>query len=210
MDERELTRMVKSNAGLRSSTEAHRAIASSLGAVRCALDDADARALARVLPRRFGRVLEQSPTTTVRSASELYEENRRRENVAPGFAVEHAQVVLQALARSLDASLLVLLRRRLPEDIASLLEWRLPEIEEAPPVVHVHPPSSPRPEQAIGRVRPGTADPIAEARHPLAHSGSVARTPAPHADTMVETARSSRPGREDDTLASTRNPGSRR
>jgi hypothetical protein len=58
--------------------------------------------------------------------------------------------------------------------------------------------------QTLARARPGTADPIADARHELAHTGSVVRSPAPHAEDRVETARSTRPSREDETLASSR------
>jgi uncharacterized protein (DUF2267 family) len=208
MDAKELMQVVKTEAGLRSVAEARRATLAALGALRCALDDDDARATARALPD-LAWLLDRPASTIVRTAPELYAETQRRERVRPGFAVEHAQAVLQVLARTVDPELVARLRRHLPADIAALVAGR-PEPAEPPSHVHVHPARAPEPIQTLSRARPGTAEPIAETRHELAHAGSVARSPAPHGDTMVETARSTRPGREDDTLASTRGDTRRR
>lgn len=204
MQEQELIRLVKARAGLRTAGEARRALDAALGALRSALDDEDARIAARALPRGLTRALERRPSTVARTAAELYSEAQRHERVALGFAMEHAQVVLQVLARELDPEVVALLRKRLPAEVAALLEPPSPPSEAPPPHVHVRPEHRPAPLQTLSRARPGPAEPIAETRHELAHAGSVVRSAAPHAETMIETARSTRPGREDETLATTR------
>lgn len=206
MDEREVALLIKERAGMRTAGEARLALQSALGALRCALDDEDARATSRALPSRLARVLDRTPPTVVRKAGDLYAEAGRRERVTAGFAIEHAQVVLQVLARQLEPELVARLRSHLPADIAALLAVPEP-FPEAPPHVHSHPATRPAPAQTLSRARPGTSEPIAETRHEVAHADSVVRSSAPHADRMVETARSTRPGREDDTLASGREPG---
>jgi uncharacterized protein (DUF2267 family) len=209
MDEQELILLVKARAGLRTAHEAKRALGSALGALRCALDDQDTRALLKELPPRLAKTLARKASSVVRSADALYAEAERRERVGLGFAMEHAQVVLQVLATELDPELVARLRRRLPSGIASLLRDRRPS-SEPPPHLHRHVQRKPAPLQTLSRARPGSAEPIAETRHDLAHAESVARTQTPHTAAMVETARSTRPGREDDTLATTRGSAERK
>ncbi len=203
MDERALSLLVKERAGLRTASEAKRAIGAALAALGCALDEDDAHALASDLPAGLARFLSRSHAHVVRNAADLYAAAEQREHTGLGFAREHVQVVLGTLASELDPELVVRLRKHLPPDVASLLRWRDPS-PPPPPHVHAHPPRREAPIQTLSRARPGTAEPIADASHPLAHAGSVARAPAPHADRMVETARSTRPSREDDTIATTR------
>ena len=122
MQEQEMVRLVKVRAGLSTAGEARRALEAALGALRCALDDEDARTTARALPHGLSRPLERRASTTARTAGDLYAEAQRRERVALGFAMEHAQVVLQVLAQELEPELVTLLRKRLPADVAALLE----------------------------------------------------------------------------------------
>jgi uncharacterized protein (DUF2267 family) len=209
MDDKELTLLVKSDGGLRTAAEARRALEATLGALGCAMDRDDVRATSKALPATLARVLERGPMTAVSDAPGLYAEVERRERVALGFAVEHAQVVLRVLAHELDAELVVRLRKRLPPDIAVLLRPNVPSAEP-PPHVHAHPAHRPAEPQTLARARPGNSEPIADTRHELAHAESVVRSQAPHADRMVETAHSTRPGREDDTLAAARGDEKRR
>ncbi|HZU83931.1 MAG TPA: DUF2267 domain-containing protein [Polyangiaceae bacterium] len=203
MNEQELVLQVKARAGLRTAREASRAVGAAVGALRCALADDDAQALALQLPARFKRLLDRAPGAAVQNARALYVEAERRERVGLGFAMEHTQAVLEVLAELLDPELVGRLRKRLPSSIAGLLRGR--SRSYAPPAyAHEHPEQGPAPRQTLSRARPGTAEPIAEARHELAHAQSVARSTAPHADRAVATARSTRPGREDETLATTR------
>jgi uncharacterized protein (DUF2267 family) len=203
MDDRELTLLVKTDAGFQTFAEARLAIRAAIGALACALDDDDAHALEVAVPANVARLLRRPSSMVVRSLRGLYAEAERRERVGLGFAIEHVQVVCRVLARRLHPETIARLRRRLPPDIADLFGDR-PRAEEAPPHVHTHPTVVPPPPQTIARARPGWAEPIAEADHVLAHRSSVARSAAAHADRMVETARSSRPTREDEALASAR------
>jgi len=209
MDESELIGIVRERAGLRTAREARRAIGATLGALRCALDDLDAAAVAAELPGGLARVVERSAPAVVRSAKALYAETERRERVGLGFAMEHAQVVLQGLAERLDPGLVSRLRKSLPADVAALLKRRRAPAPP-PPHVHEHPARRETPIQTLSRSRPGASETIAEARGALAHRASVARTSEPHADRMVSSARSTRPGREDETLATSHGDARRR
>jgi uncharacterized protein (DUF2267 family) len=201
MDERELIRRVKDGAGLRTAREAKRALSAAIGALGCALDDDDSLALSKALPLSLGRLLERRRTVTVSGVQALYEEAEHRECVGRGFAAEHLQTTLGVLARELNPELVTRLRKHLSPDVAALFEERASS-PAPPPYVHVHPHHLPSPIQTLSRARPGTAEPIADVHHELAHASSVVRSPAPHAERMVETARSTRPSREDETLAS--------
>jgi uncharacterized protein (DUF2267 family) len=210
MDENELARTAKARGGLQTVEQGRRALTAVLGALRCALDEQDVRSLADALPARTSRTLRREPTGAVRDSEHLFAEAARRERVSLGFAREHTQVVLELLAGELDPELIARLRRRLPASIAALLRPPSRRAAGAPPHVRVHAARAPSPAQTLSRARPGSSDAIAEARHELAHAGSVARSAAPHAERMVETARSTRPGREDETLATTRGGRRRR
>ncbi len=197
------TALVKDRAGLRTEREAKKAVQAAVGALRCALDDEDARSLAAAFHPAMTGIFERSPATQVDGLGAFYAETERRERVGLGFAMEHAQVVMQVLAERLDPELLARLRKRIPPDIAALLSAR-PTPADPPPHVHMHPPHDPIPLQTLSRAKPGTAEPIAEAGRPLAHGRSVVRTESPHADEMVETAHSPRSSREDETLSGSR------
>jgi uncharacterized protein (DUF2267 family) len=209
MEESDLIGLVRERAGFRTAREARRAIGAALGALRCALDDVDAPAVAAELPKELARVLERSTSKTVRNVEALYTETERRERVGLGFAMEHAQVVLQVLAERLAPELVSRLRKRVPADIAALLKRRRPPAEP-PPYVHAHPEHRETPIQTLSGSRPGASETIAEAHAELAHAASVARTSSPRADRMVASARSTRPGHEDETLAASRGKERRR
>ncbi len=123
--------------------------------------------------------------------------------------MEHAQAVLAVLSADLEPRTVARLRRALPPEIARLLRSRRSPAPP-PPHVHVHPEHVPGAPQTLSRARPGTAEPIADAAHVLAHAASAARSGAGHAERMVETARSTRPGSEDETLAGSRDERRRR
>lgn len=124
MDEAELNMILKKKAGLRSARECKRALGATLAALRCVLDPEDARAVAQNLPSSMAQVLTRKLDHTVAAVADLkglYAEVERRERVGLGFAMEHAQVVLDVLARALPEELVLRLRSRLPADIAALL-----------------------------------------------------------------------------------------
>jgi uncharacterized protein (DUF2267 family) len=207
--EPELISLVKERAGLQTAREARKAVWASLGALRCTLEDADAKALAAVLSKELAARLERAATSAVCGIEAFYAEMGRRERVGLGFAMEHAQVTLQVLAELLDPELVARLHRRLPGDVATLLA-RHHTPADAPPHVHTHPGRRDTPIQTLSRSRPGSSETIAEAGGELAHRSSVARTRTPHADRIVASATSTRPGREDDTLATSHGDERRR
>jgi uncharacterized protein (DUF2267 family) len=209
MDESELIGLVKERAGLRTAREAKKAVVAALGALRSALEDSDAQAVAAELPRQMARHLERTVVTPALGVKAFYVESERRERVGLGFAMEHAQVTLQVLAELLQPELVARLRRRLPADIAALLKHHHPPAEP-PPHVHMHPAHRDTPIQTLARSRPGASETIAEARGELAHHASVARTGAPRAERMIASAASTRPGREDETLATSHGDERRR
>jgi uncharacterized protein (DUF2267 family) len=169
-----LSALVKDRAGLRTEREARRAVNAAVGVLRCALDDEDARSLAAEVPGAPGHILARPAKARVGDLDGLHAEAERREGVGLGFAVEHVQVVFQVLGERLDPELRERLRKRVPSDIAALWTSRaLPD--EPPPPGHLHPPHEPAPVQTLSRSRPGSAEPIAEARRPLAHEHSVVR-----------------------------------
>jgi uncharacterized protein (DUF2267 family) len=209
MNGNDLVGLVRERGGLRTAREARRALGAAIGALRCALDDEDAPVVAAELPRDLARVLERTATKTVRNTKALYAETERRERVGLGFAMEHAQVVLQVLAEHLNPELVSRLRKSLPSDIAALLKRRrFPA--GPPPYVHEHPAHRDTPLQTLSRSRPGASETIAEAGGELAHRASVARTSNPRIDRMVASARSTRPGHEDETLATSHGDERRR
>jgi uncharacterized protein (DUF2267 family) len=207
--ELEIVTRVKERAGLRGAREATRALTATLGALRCALADDDAHALAAALPAKLARPLERPANAAVSDARELYAEVDRRTHLGAGFAVEHAQAAMQVLAETLEGELVTRLRKHLPDSVAALLERR-PAPPPPPPHEHLHPAHRAEPIQTLSRSRPGTAEPIADVHHEVAHAASVARSRTPHTDRAVGTARSTRPSREDDTLATTRGRSDRR
>jgi len=204
MDEEELVSRVRTEGGLRNHREARRAIGAVLGALRCAMAQEDADAIAAELPPPFGKIVSRPAAGRIENSAVLYAEVERRERVGLGFALEHCQVVLRVLAELVDPEMVVRLRKRVPADVAVLLRARADTLEPPPPHVHEHPAEAAGPRRTLSRGRPGPGDPIVDARHPLAHGQSVARSDAPHAERAIGTAHSTRPGREDEILAAAR------
>src|SRR5579871_1086806 len=102
MDEIELHRSIQSHVGLRNAAEAKRALAAVLGALRCSMGDAEARELSDALPASWRPIFARAAPVRVRGGRDFYAEAERRERAGPGFAREHAQAVLEVLARDLE------------------------------------------------------------------------------------------------------------
>lgn len=110
----------------------------------------------------------------------FYHQISEREGTSLGFAMEHAQVVLQVIAEMMGEEDRQRLIRHLPDEMESLL--RPPKREPGlPPRGHVGS------GHTLATARPGSAHPLAESRAERAQSQSIARTPAPHGDTNVAT-----------------------
>lgn len=100
------------------------------------------------------------------------------EGVAPGFALEHAQVILSVVGESLTLEDRGRLQARLPEAMAPLFE---------PPVREPGLPRfvAPRRGRPLATARPGSTHPISEAHPDRAQSQSIARRAAPHAERIA-------------------------
>jgi uncharacterized protein (DUF2267 family) len=190
---------VARRAGMTERADAERTLEVTLRALRSGLDDADALAIAAVLPRRFARILERGVFEAELDEAALDERVRRREHVSPGFAREHAQVVCQLLAERLSGDVLASLHRRTP--VTSRLFEARPEPPEAPPHVRRHPSSRAAPRRTLAAGRPGAARPVSEGSAEAAHSGSVARTGSPHEGSKLSSSRGTTQERADETFS---------
>ncbi|MGM0557095.1 MAG: DUF2267 domain-containing protein [Myxococcota bacterium] len=111
----------------------------------------------------------------------FYARVAKREGVAMGFGMEHAQAVCQALAEQLDNEDRVFIEKRLPEDFEVLFE--APEVKTVPPHEQTAPVSDREPpveEPELSTESPGRP----------AQSGSVVNSPNPRGDRKLATGKS--------------------
>ncbi len=165
---------VMQRAGFQQAAMAALAIDAALQVLGERLPRGTARELAAQLPESLAGALRRGPHGGVFSREELYARVAEREGVRLGFAVEHAQVVLQVLAEAAPADALTLARQELPAPLAELLTPRAPS---PPPPTRA---SRPRSRRTLSDGRPGSEHPLDEAgqelgAHGLAQRRSIAR-----------------------------------
>lgn len=175
--------------GITHKRDAERAILATLKALRQALFDDEANALAQELPEPFAPSMRGGGAGAVVNTEQLYRCAARSEGVPVRIAVEHVQVVCQALASLLPAPAVTRLSRALPT-FAMLFE--VPDRASHPMAVlspaagtlaegrpgSEHPLSEARPPvrdaETFGDARPSSAHPLSEARpgseHPLSEA----------------------------------------
>lgn len=129
----------------------------------------------------------------------FYHQISEREGTSVGFAMEHAQVVLQVVAEMIGEEDRQQLVRHLPEELEELVR---PPVREPGLAEHEHPGRGTR----LASGQPGSRHPIAEAHPDRAHRHSVARVAAPHGDTQLATTHGAKKA---DSLAEGK-PGSER
>lgn len=110
----------------------------------------------------------------------FYHEISEREGTSLGFAMEHAQVVLQVVAELIGEEDRQHLVRHLPEELERLVR---PPIREPGLAEHEHPGRG----TTLASGQPGSQTPLSEAHPDPTHSHSVASAGDPHADTQVST-----------------------
>jgi uncharacterized protein (DUF2267 family) len=159
-----------------SAVEAVRAALEKLGAC---LTHADAEALAEVLPAELAASVRRPRRHRVLPIEELFRHVSRREEVAFGLAVEHAETILTALAVHLPFELRGRLHGHLPHAWARFLEPRIFEPPGSPPS-HGH-------GHTLAEGRPGSQRPLSEGAPPGAQSESVAAD-NPHQATKLSSA----------------------
>jgi hypothetical protein len=135
----------------------------------------------------------------------FYERVAAREGLAIGTAVEHAQCVCRALAELLDDDTRARLARALPDALDALLARPEAPAPRPPHTAHHSPPSP----HDLAAGRPGSRQPLADAAPHSAHTHSLARSDAPHADTKLSSSSGTTQEREAETLAQG-HPGSER
>jgi uncharacterized protein (DUF2267 family) len=176
---------VRERCGLTDCGQAQQAIEVTLETLGERLDEADAVEVAADLGEPLATLLRRRRFEGEFSLPELYDRVSHRAWVAPGFAIEHTQVVFQVLAEAVTPRTLKRLHAHLPREMAELFRPRPPSEE---PIHH----RVPRPRTVApgtGRTladgRPGSYTPIADAQGELAHTGSVVASENPHADTKL-------------------------
>jgi uncharacterized protein (DUF2267 family) len=117
---------VLERAALSSRDEARAVSGAVMQALGELLDDRDRLRLAGVLSAPLAEALRRGRPGQTFDRDELYRRVQQREGVAPGFGIEHVQVVCRTLAEMLGDAPTVYLVRRLPDSFAPLFERRRP------------------------------------------------------------------------------------
>jgi uncharacterized protein (DUF2267 family) len=195
----ELVERIMAESGIGDARDAERALRATLTTLGERLTESEARALARELPESLARSLGEEAYDTDFDAAELYERVRRREGATPGFAREHAQVVLRVLGSALGDELRGRLARVLPEEIVVAMS---PRPKSTPPPYRA--PSHGPPLTTLATGKPGSEHPLSIAAVPEGQTHSIAREDNPHADTKLSAARGLTQEREREALASGR------
>jgi uncharacterized protein (DUF2267 family) len=152
--------------GMTRRREIDLAISATLRALRDALSDDEAGALARELSPPLGHIMRsRAAAAGPIGAKEFYERAARYEGVSPRFAIEHAQAVCQALASVLPPLSIARVSRAAPE-LAPLFE--VPDRDSHPATV-----ASPN-ARNLAEGHPGSDHPLSEAR-PVRPDGSRSR-----------------------------------
>lgn len=202
---------VREHTGVDSTSQALRIARITLRVLGEALLEHDRQNVAAGLPDPLARALTAGPSGKRVTARSFYDRIARREGVRPGFGLEHAQVVCQALTHTLRDETLLYLESRLPPDLAELFVDRR-SAHGSIPVVRPH--HRNETETIRGRTlatgRPGSSRPLSEARPDNAHSESVIKSANPHGDRKISSSHTGEEALpEGDTMATGR-PGSRR
>lgn len=192
--------------GLPDRGAAGRAMRAALSAFTECLTQAEAEAFARSFSGDLASRARRGPDSRDETwdAEELFEVVRRRENVSPGAAREHTQIVLAAIAERLDPEVRAWLLKSLPAGVAALLRPR--DVGASPP--HTHPGHAP-PLTTLASGKPGSHHPLSESAPGRAQSHSVVSEENPHGDTKLSSARGLTQERLADTIATGR-PGPER
>jgi uncharacterized protein (DUF2267 family) len=193
---------VKRRCGLERDLAARRAVRATLEVLGLHLDRETARSIAAELPPDCADWLTGGGDHRRLGIDELYREVAAREEVSPGFAMEHTQVVTGALLDLLGDEG----RRRLLAGIPELLAARLASWVETAPLPASEPRYRPAGRRTLASARPGSSRPLSEAAP--GQRESVARSDDPRGDSRLSSSRGEPRGRS--KPISTGRPGSAR
>jgi len=162
-NEQQFIEEVARRAGFSGPEEARKAIQAVLATLGERLVPDERRAVALALPGPLAAPLLGAQTSAEFDADELYRRVADREGTPIGFAVEHAQAVLETLGAALPLATRVRLERHLGPALATLF---VPRADPPPPPLHVHvpPPDEPGEGTTLSSGRLGSYSPISEAK----------------------------------------------
>ncbi len=189
-----------------SAAEARSALEATLTALRSALTDDEAEALAEDIDAPWSSPLRRGCYGGQLPPEELYRVAAAHEERRLSIATEHVQVVCRVLGGLLSPGA----RERLVQELPLLApEFETPEA--SPPESPERLRAQPAPEHTLAAGRPGSSRPLSEAglspwsladgRPERAHEHSVARSNDPHGDTKLSSARGLTQEREGDSLS---------
>jgi uncharacterized protein (DUF2267 family) len=165
MDHDTFLNRVKRWGGMPRQREADLAISATLRALREALADDEADALARELSPPLAHIMRSRASLAGFGTKQFYERAAHYEGVSPQFAMEHAQAVCQALASVLPPASVARISHAAPE-LAPL--FVVPDRDSHP--LTVFSPDA----RTLAEGHPGSDHPLSEA-HPVRPDGSRSR-----------------------------------
>jgi len=181
-----LLNAVQQRTGLHASDEALACVRATLSVLGLTLYRADRTRLAHALPSELtAALLDVAEEGLTLDSEAFFARVGQQENVRAGFAAEHAQVVLQALAEHTSADLHAFLAARLSDDLMAWLRPRQAP-RATPPKLRYDVRQTSR---TLASGRPGALHALAEGRPDNAHANSVARSDDPHGDRKLSGAR---------------------
>ncbi|HLV64706.1 MAG TPA: DUF2267 domain-containing protein [Polyangiaceae bacterium] len=203
LSENELVGRLRELAPFRNEEEARGALRATLAVLGEQLHEDERRLIAEELPRELGGLVVRQHRKPAPSVEAFARRVAEREDIAPGRAIEHAEIACSVLGDVLARPT----RERLLEEIPNLRTLFEPREEPE----RVPPPASSNLEAPsdLAEGRPGAERSLAATDSPPAHRHSVARSSDPHARTRLSSAPGLRQEQKGETLASGR-PGSRR
>ncbi len=200
-----LLRTMLRKGGLGDTNEAEKATRAVLAALRGALPDEDAEALAAALGEPYARILREGAYERPLDLGELRDRVATATGMYPGRVIEQIQLLCRALREVLPEEAVTRLRPRLPEALRPELDE--PAEPHAPAVAerrgHLEAPGE---GHTLATGRPGSRHPLSEAAPVTGHSQSVARSDDPHGDTKLSGAHGFTQERLHESLA-TGHPG---
>lgn len=201
LDERALVERVAARLGGGTASDARRAILATLATLGECLAERERALLTGALGASFAPAVQRSVHREAFDAAELFDRVARREDVPPGFAREHAEVVLVELGRALPEPVRAHLGREVPPSIGAL--FSPPQHGEAPAHDHRTPPAF---GHTLAAGKAGSASPVSTARPPIAQSHSVVREDNPHGDTKLSSSEGLTQERLHESLADAKKP----
>ena len=207
MDSELLIERVRRWGGIASTRDAESAILATLTALRDAMFDDEAAALAQELPEGLGQALRIGSNVVILETDELYHRAARYEGVSVRVALEHVQAVCQAVASLLSPATLARVAKALPKfpDLFVVPDRSSRQAQVLESRAHTLAQGRPGSEHPLSEARPGSRHPLSEAAPPTLAATTIAEGRPGSENPLSE----ARPG-SDLPLSEARPPAERR